>query len=77
MDGDDAARFDPPAAARQKDDIHPAGLRLGERLLDAGYREYRSPAWRAASAAESPSNRISAQRKFTSWLTERKSVRPS
>jgi hypothetical protein len=51
MDGDDAARFDPPAAARQKEDIHPAVLRFGERLLDAGYRENRSRTWRAAIAA--------------------------
>jgi hypothetical protein len=51
MEGDDAARFDPPAAARQKEDIHPAVLRLGERLLDAGCREYRSRMWRAATAA--------------------------
>jgi hypothetical protein len=39
MDGDDAARFDAPAAARQKEDIHLAVLRLGERPLDAGYCE--------------------------------------
>jgi hypothetical protein len=30
MDGDDAARRDPPAAIRKKEDIHPAVLRLGE-----------------------------------------------
>jgi hypothetical protein len=50
MDGDDAARFDPPVAARQIEDIHPAVLRFGERLLDAGYRESRSRTWRAAIA---------------------------
>lgn len=54
MDVDDAARFDPPAAARQKEDTHPADLRLGERLLDAGYREYLSRTWRAATAADLP-----------------------
>lgn len=49
--GDDAARVDSSAVARQKDDIHPAHLRFGERLLDAGHREYRSRTWRTAPAA--------------------------
>jgi len=52
MEGEDAARRDPPAAFRQKEDIDPAVLRLGERLLDAGYREYRSRTWRAATAGD-------------------------
>lgn len=51
IDGDDAACVKPRAAIRQTADFHPAHLRFGQRLLDAGHLECHSRTWRTAPAA--------------------------
>lgn len=52
IDGDDAACVKPSAAVRQTADFHPAHLRFGQRLIDAGHREHHSRTWRVATAAQ-------------------------